>query len=90
MVVTFRDKFNKKYNFPKDSSHSIADIARTTGFSKKGLEIIFKKGMGAFRTNPQSVRPSVTSPQQWSYARIYSAVMGGPAAKVDAKELAMK
>jgi hypothetical protein len=28
--------------------------------------------------------------QQWAMARIYSAVMGGKAAKVDAKELKMK
>ena len=48
---------------------------------------IYSKGMGAFFSNPESVRPSVTSPQAWSMARIYSAVMGGKAAKVDAKEL---
>lgn len=86
-MATFKEKFNIKYGFPKDKSHSIEDISRLTGVSLKGLRQIYSKGMGAFYTNPESVRPSVTSPQAWSMARIYSAVMGGKAAKVDAKEL---
>lgn len=87
MVETYRDKFNKKYKFPKDTSHSIADIAKITGLKKSGLETIFDKGVGAFKTNPQSVRPSVKSPEQWGQARIYSAVMGGKASVVDASHL---
>ena len=86
-MSTFKEKFNLKYKFPKDKSHSIEDISRLTGVSLRGLKQIYSKGMGAFYNNPESVRPSVTSPQQWSMARIYSAVMGGKAAKVDAKEL---
>lgn len=89
MALTFKQKYNKKYGFPKDEAHSIGDIAKQTGVSRRGLDTIFEKGMGAYYSNPTSVRPSVTSPQQWSMARIYSAVMGGPASKVDAKELAM-
>jgi len=86
-MATFKEKFNIKYGFPKDTSHSIEDISRLTGVSLKGLRQIYSKGMGAFFSNPESVRPSVTSPQAWSMARIYSAVMGGKAARVDAKEL---
>jgi len=87
MVETYKDKFNKKYGFPKGTSHSVAEIAKITGYKKAGLDIIFNKGIGAFKTNPASVRPSVKSPEQWAYARIYSAVMGGRAAKVDAAHL---
>lgn len=87
MVVTFKDKFNKKYGFPKDKSHSIADIARITGYKKSGLDTIFDKGVGAYYGNSSSVRATVKSPQKWAQARIYSAVMGGKAAKVDAKQL---
>jgi len=87
MVETYKQKFNKKYNFPKDTSHSIAEIAKLTGYKKSGLETIKDKGMGAYYSNPQSVRPSVTSPEQWGVARIYSAVMGGKAKKIDAKQL---
>ena len=76
-----------KYGFPKDASHSIAEIAKITGYKKSGLDVIFDKGVGAFRTNRSAVRPMVKSPEQWAMARIYSAVMGGKAARVDAAHL---
>ena len=87
MVLTYKQKFNKKYGFSKDEPHSIAEIAKLTGYKKSGLEIIFNKGVGAFKTNRAAVRPSVTSPEAWAMARIYSAVSGGRAAKVDAAHL---
>ena len=83
MPVTWKQKFNKKYKFPKDKSHSLADIARITGYKKSGLQTIYNKGVGAYKTNPGSVRPSVKSKEQWAYARVYSAVMGGKARKMD-------
>ena len=33
---------------------------------------VFKRGVGAYKTNPGSVRPSVSSPEQWAYARLNS------------------
>lgn len=87
MVLTYKNKFNAKYGFAKDAPHSIAEIAKITGYKKSGLEVIYNKGVGAFRTNPKSVRPMVKSPEQWAMARIYSAVMGGKVAKVDAAHL---
>ena len=36
------------------------------------LEAVFRRGVGAYRTNPSSVRPSVNSPDQWAYARVNS------------------
>ena len=86
-MPTYKEKFNKKYGFPKDKGHSIAEISRLTGYKVSGLRTIKKKGEGAFYSNPQSVRKQVTSASQWGTARIYSAVMGGKAAKVDAKHL---
>jgi alkyl sulfatase BDS1-like metallo-beta-lactamase superfamily hydrolase len=86
-MATYKQKFNKKYGFDKDEPHSIAEIAKITGYKKSGLETIFNKGVGAYKTNPASVRPSVKSPEQWAYARIYSAVMGGKAAQIDASHL---
>lgn len=90
MVETFKQKFNKRYGFPKDTSHSIADISRITGFKQSGLKTIVDKGKGAFFTNPQSVRPNVKSPEQWGMARLYSAVMGGPAVRLDKSHLIKK
>ena len=87
MVETYKDKFNKKYGFEKDTPHSLEDISKITGYQLEHLKMIFDKGVGAYKTNPKSVRPNVKSPEQWAMARIYSAVMGGKASKVDASHL---
>ena len=36
------------------------------------LSRVFERGVGAYNTNPQSVRPTVTSADQWAYARVNS------------------
>ena len=36
------------------------------------LKIVYNRGIGAYRTNPSSVRPSVSSPEQWANARVNS------------------
>jgi hypothetical protein len=87
MVLTYKNKFNKKYGFPKDEPHSLAEIAKITGYKLSGLQIIYDKGVGAFKTNRSAVRPQVKSPEQWAYSRIYSSVMGGAAARIDAAHL---
>lgn len=51
---------------------------------------IYNKGIGAYKTNPSSVRPNVKSKEQWAQARVYSAVMGGKASKVDKKNYLWK
>jgi len=90
MAKTYKEKFNKKHGQPLQTSNSVAKIARLSGISTGQANKIVKKGMGAYNTNPQSVRPQVKSARQWGIARLYSAVMGGKAAKVDAKELGKK
>jgi hypothetical protein len=87
MVKTYKEKFNEKYGFPKDASHSLSEIAKLSGYKLSGLMIIFNKGVGAYHTNPESVRPQVTSPEQWAFARVYSAVMGGKTARIDKSHL---
>jgi len=88
-VVTYKNKYNKKYGYDSDESHTLKEVAKDTGVSKKGLQQIYNKGIGAYKTNPESVRPNVKSKEQWAMARVYSAVMGGKASKVDANELKM-
>ena len=34
------------------------------------LEAVFRRGVGAYNTNPASVRPSVNNADQWAYARV--------------------
>ena len=36
------------------------------------LEAVFRRGVGAYNNNPGSVRPRVTGPDQWAYARTNS------------------
>lgn len=38
----------------------------------KSMIAVFKRGVGAYKTNPGSVRPTVKSPEQWAYARCNS------------------
>jgi hypothetical protein len=33
---------------------------------------VYERGIGAYRTNPSSVRPTVSSPEQWAMARVNS------------------
>jgi hypothetical protein len=40
--------------------------------SLRTLTAVFKRGVGAYKTNPGSVRPNVKSPEQWAYARVNS------------------
>jgi len=90
MVETYKNKFNKKYGFPKDESHSLSEISKLTGYKLAGLKVIVEKGKGAFYSNPSSVRPQVKDPTQWGVARVYSAVMGGKAKRIDEKQLVKK
>mgnify|MGYP003647650140 FL=1 len=74
MVLTYKEQFNKKYGFKKDQSHSLSEISKITGFKKSGLQTIYNKGVGAFKSNPQSVRKNVKSAAQWAMARVYAAI----------------
>ena len=55
------DKHNEKYG---DQPTKRATLRMLTA--------VFNRGVGAYRNNPQSVRPSVRGPEQWAYARVNS------------------
>ena len=84
MVLTNKEKYNKKYKFPKGTSHSLADIAKTTGIKKSILQESYNRGTGAWKNNPSSVRNvkgikggsgKKMSKEAWSYGRVFSFVM---------------
>ena len=89
MVQSYKQKFNIKYGQDKNKSNSIQEIAKLSGYKLSGLKKIVEKGEGAFYSNPKSVRPNIKNATAWGIARVYSAVMGGKAAKID-KDLLKK
>ena len=91
-MSTNKEKYNKKYGFKKATSHSKKDISKKTGIPKSILDDVFDRGVGARKTNPQSVRSASNpskkpggkslagkmSAEQWGQARVYSFVMKQP------------
>lgn len=67
--------FKKMHNISVNESLSLQQIAKLSKMPLKALQEVFNKGIGAYHTNPSSVRPMVKSPEQWAYARVYSFVM---------------
>jgi hypothetical protein len=83
-----RKNFLKKYKL-EDKGYSITELAKISGVSKKILQEVYNRGIGAYTTNPQSVRmkdsfkKGVNAPmnqklskEQWAMARVYSFLDG--------------
>lgn len=103
-MVTYRDKFFKLYELPKDTTLSISDIAYLTDTKKSVLQEVYNRGVGAWKTNIASVRlkgtfeknPNTTkyprsarlTKEQWGMARIYSFTMKGKTYKTADSDLA--
>ena len=90
-MITNREKFLKQHNLPKDTSLSLHEISSVSGMPLDALRKVYNKGIGAYHTNPESVRvqgtfkkdPNVPlsrklSPEQWGYARVFAFVMKTP------------
>jgi len=90
MVMTNKNKFNIKYKQAKDQPNSKKDISKLTGIPIKILDQVYDRGVGAFKNNPKSVRPSVKSPEQWAMARVYAFVVKGKTWQTADKDLADK
>ena len=103
-MPTNKQAFNKKYKQPINQSNSKADLVRLTGVPKSILDQVYDRGVGARKSNPQSVRSATTgkkvggkslagkmSAEQWAMARVYSFLMKRPGTwgKAD-KDLAEK
>ena len=90
-MPTNKEKYNKKYGFEKDASHSLASIAKKTGISRKTIQEVYNRGVGAHKTNPTSVRSKSgekreggfskgnrMSKEAWGMGRVYGFVMKNP------------
>ena len=67
--------FKRKHGIPIDQSLSLKEIATLSGMSAKALQEVYNRGVGAYKTNPTSVKPMVQSKEQWAMGRVYSFVM---------------
>ena len=88
MVITYKQKYNKKYKRSLNVKNSLKQISIDTNIKLFVLKKIYNRGIAAYYNNYRSVREKKTfrkgtnvkrsmklSPAQWSYARIYSFVM---------------
>jgi len=70
----------------EEKIEALVKKAEDSKYSYATLKKVYDRGMGAYKTNPQSVRPNVTSPQQWALARVNSFIKGGHKQDDDLKE----
>ncbi len=83
--MTNKTEYFKRHNI-KETSLSKSDIARISKIPKSVIDEVYDRGIGAYKTNPQSVRTkdgkkNVKAPlsakmskEQWAMARVYSFV----------------
>ena len=69
-------RFHRKYGADADLTY-----IRQHLMHQRGIDMILKRGHAAYANSGS--RPN-TNPQSWSYARLHSVIMGGPARRVDA------
>ena len=95
---TRRTDFLKKYKL-EDRGYSLNELAKISGESLKTLQEVFNRGIGAYETNPQSVRMKGSfkkgvnapmskklSPQHWAMARVYSFLDENPKHDTDLRK----
>jgi len=87
-MITHRERFLRKHGLSTSEHHSLAEIANIAKVPLSALKECFKRGVGAWKNNPQSIRlkkdfsknPNMSayprsarlSKEQWAYARVYS------------------
>lgn len=97
--ATRRERFLKKYKL-EDKGYSLDELAKITGVPKETLQEVYNRGIGAYKTNPTSVRmkgsfkKNVDAPlskklskEQWAMSRVYSFLDGNPKHDNDLREV---
>ena len=87
---THKTNILKEYKL-KDTGHSLEELSKVSAVPIHILEEVYDRGIGAYKTNPQSVRlknsyvKNVKAPmnkklskEQWAMARVYSFLDGNP------------
>jgi hypothetical protein len=89
--MTHRENFLKKKGLSTDKSYSLKELSKISGMPISVLQVVYNRGIGAYQTNPESVRlqgsfkKNVDAPmsmklskEQWAMARVYSFLDGNP------------
>ena len=103
MGLTNKQKYNKKIGQKINESNSKEDIKKKTRIPMNILDEVYDRGIGAWKTNPKSVRlkkdfsknsnlkkfprSARLTKEQWAFARVYSFVMEGRTTKTADKDL---
>lgn len=90
-MKTHRERVLERLGLDVNESHPMKTLAAKSGVPLSVLEEVYKRGIGAYSTNPTSVRlkgsyvKNVDAPmskklsaQQWATARVYSFLDGNP------------
>jgi len=96
-ALTHREKVLRRYGLKE--GQSIAELSKASGVSLSVLKEVYKRGIGAYKTNPTSVRmkgsfkKGVNAPmsqklskEQWAMARVYSFLDNNPKHDNDLRE----
>jgi hypothetical protein len=88
--MTHRENVIKRLKL-QNKKHSLLALARASGVPRATLQEVYNRGIGAYSTNPTSVRMKDTfkkgvaapmsqklSKEQWAMARVYSFLDGNP------------
>lgn len=89
--MTRRENFLMKKGLSTDRSYSLKELSKVSGVPVATLQLVYNRGIGAYKTNPESVRMQGTfeknvdaplsmklSKEQWGMARVYSFLDGNP------------
>jgi hypothetical protein len=90
MGTTHRLRFFRKHHLPV-RGYSLGELSKVSKVSRPILQKVYDRGIGAYKTNPTSVRMKGTfrkgvkapyskklSKEQWAMARVYSFLDGNP------------
>ena len=87
--MTHKENVLKRYGLTEDS-YSKQELSKITKVPLKIIKEVYNRGIGAYKTNPESVRIKGTfkkgpapmskklSKEQWAMARVYSFLDGNP------------
>jgi len=85
-MSTNREEYLRRHKLASDTSLSKKDISRISKIPMKILDEVYDRGVGAYKSNPESVRTKSgkkdpkapmskkMSKEQWAMARVYSFV----------------